>query len=121
MVVLELPAAGASPRLLALARGALNERAAVSDPILPMSTMDTYLSEPPPLQALDEIDDPLIHCEDSALEPLIVANGLESERPKLSPKTAKYTAPVVGILRTEIKLSTGRSVLTKQRLQRVDM
>jgi len=48
-----------------------------------MSRIDTYLSELSPLQALDEIDDPLIHCEDSALEPLIVANGLESERPQL--------------------------------------
>jgi len=78
---------------------------------------DTERSELPPLLAFDEIDEPLTHLDDSMPEALIVDTKLRSAELKPDPNTATITAPVVGTLRRDVELSTGRSELSKHRLQ----
>ena len=50
-------------------------------------------------------------------EPLIDDTKLRSVVLKPAPNTASKTAPVVGTLRRDVELSTGRSELSKHKLQ----
>jgi hypothetical protein len=69
------------------------------------------------LLVFDKIDDPLTHFEYSMAEPLIDDTKLRSAVLKPAPNTASKTAPVVGTLRRDVELSTGRSELSKHKLQ----
>ena len=50
-------------------------------------------------------------------EQLIDDTKLRSVVPKPAPTTASKTAPVVGTLRRDVELSTGKSELSKHNLQ----